>query len=70
MEQEQFLACESQSSSGSHTLSEGEDVMTTMVLDIKVSGVDGDDGRNSEDDKETPGDEDSDEDEDEKVTIF
>lgn len=65
---------DSLSSSGSNTLSEGEEM--TAVLDIKVS-ADGDDGRNSdsesmnaaeddrnaEDDKETPEDEECDEDE-------
>ncbi|XP_044188832.1 microtubule-associated serine/threonine-protein kinase 2 isoform X1 [Thunnus albacares] len=77
MEQEHFLASgsgDSLSSSGSNTLSEGEEM--TAVLDIKVS-ADGDDGRNSdsesmnaaeddrnaEDDKETPEDEECDEDE-------
>ncbi|KAM9338713.1 microtubule-associated serine/threonine-protein kinase 3 [Symphorus nematophorus] len=68
MEQERFVACESESSSGSHTLSEGEEEMNTSVLDIRVSGVDDeDDGHNSEEDKETAGDEESDEDEDEKL---
>ncbi|XP_042365404.1 microtubule-associated serine/threonine-protein kinase 3 isoform X2 [Plectropomus leopardus] len=68
---------ESESSSGSTTLSEGEEDMTPgALLDIKVS-ADGDDGRNSdfqsvnedEDDKRTPRDEGSEEegDEDEKL---
>lgn len=78
MEQEHFLASgsgESLSSSGSHTLSEGEET-TAVLLDIKVS-ADGDDchnsdcesvneaedDRNTEDDKETVEDEDCDEDE-------
>ncbi|XP_044029449.1 microtubule-associated serine/threonine-protein kinase 3 isoform X5 [Siniperca chuatsi] len=82
MEEKNVLACgssESQSSSGSNTLSEGEEI--TALLDVNVSG-DGDDGHNSdfesvneieeetntEYDKETPGDEESDEeDEDEKL---
>nr|XP_046231842.1 microtubule-associated serine/threonine-protein kinase 3 isoform X3 [Scatophagus argus] len=73
--QEDFLACGSQSSSGSHTLSEGEEEMTA----VRVSGG-GRDGHNSdlegvseveedrtaEYDKETPGDGES-EDEDEKL---
>nr|XP_033502051.1 microtubule-associated serine/threonine-protein kinase 4 isoform X5 [Epinephelus lanceolatus] len=73
-----YLACESgesESSSGSTTLSEGEEEMTpARLLDIKVSG-DGDDEHNSEcesvneveDDKDTPRDEGSEEDEDEKL---
>ncbi|XP_074473349.1 microtubule-associated serine/threonine-protein kinase 1 isoform X3 [Sebastes fasciatus] len=71
MEQEHSLTS---SSSGSNTLSLGED-MTSSVLDTRVSG-DGHDGHNSdsgsvneeevEEDKETPRDEDS-EDEDEKL---
>lgn len=84
MEQKHVLACgsgESESSSGSHTLSEGEEIKTRAMLDSKVSG-DGDDCHNSDRasvnqvegdrnaecyDKGTPGDEESEEDEDEKV---
>lgn len=85
MEQKHVLTCgsgESESSSGSHTLSEVEEEKTTAMLDIiRVSG-DGDDCHNSDCgsvnqvegdrnaecyDKETPGDEESEEDEDEKV---
>lgn len=85
MEQPRFLACvsdDSRSSSGSHTLSEGEEEVTS-VLHGKVSGDGDDDGHSSdfesvneaEDDmnaeyekkKKTAGDEESEEDEDEKV---
>lgn len=84
MEKKEFVVSESggsQSSSGSQTLSEGEEM--TAALDIKVYG-DGEDrlslhfenvnevedGRNVESDKETPGDGEEDEEEgeeDEKV---
>lgn len=84
MEKKDFVVCqsgESQSSSGSQTMSEGEEM--TAALGIKVYG-DGEDrlslhfenvdevedGRNLESDKETPGDGEEDEEEgeeDEKV---
>lgn len=82
MEKKEFVVSESgesQSSSGSQTLSEGEEM--TAALDIKVYG-DGEDrlslhfenvnevedGRNVESDKETPGDGEEEEgEEDEKV---
>ncbi|XP_032394798.1 microtubule-associated serine/threonine-protein kinase 4 isoform X5 [Etheostoma spectabile] len=74
MEQKHYLSCgNDSSSSGSNTLSEGEEMTPVPVLDRKVSG-DGDDGHNSdfesvneaEDDEETPREEES-EDEDEKL---
>lgn len=85
MEQKHVLACgsgESESSSGSHTLSEVEEEKTTAMLDIIQVSADGGDCHNSDCgsvnqvegdrnaecyDKETPGDEESEEDEDEKV---
>lgn len=64
MEQERFLACgESQSSSGSHTLSEGEEEITA-VMDVNAPG-DGEDGHNSTEVEEE--EEEESEDEDEKV---
>ncbi|XP_074546927.1 microtubule-associated serine/threonine-protein kinase 3 isoform X3 [Halichoeres trimaculatus] len=78
MEEEQRESDESLSSSGSHTLSEGED-MSADMLDIKVSAEEDDDehnsfegeedmqSRKSEYDKDTAGDGESDEDEDEKL---
>lgn len=62
-------------SSGSQTLSEGDEEKVTVLLDIKVCG-DGDNGHvsdwngsdgNTQCDKETPGGEESEDDEDEKV---
>lgn len=82
MERSHFLArgrAGSRSSSGSHTLSEGEEA-THVLVDIRVLGVgdDGDDAQNlefegvdeAEEDKETAGEEEEEEDseeEDEKV---
>lgn len=84
MEKKEFVVSESgesQSSSGSQTLSEGEEM--TAALDIKVYG-DGEDrlslhfenvnevedGRNVESDKETPGDGEEDEEEGEEDEKF
>lgn len=69
---EQFLASgnDDSESSGSQTLSEGDDEKATALMDIKVCG-DGDNGHvsdgNTQRDKETPGGEESEDDEDEKV---
>ncbi len=79
MEQQRFAvrgSSESRSSSGSHTLSEGDEEVTA-VLQIKVSCGNGDDSHSSdfesvnevEDDKKRAEDEDSEEDEDEKVKL-
>ncbi|XP_019120497.2 microtubule-associated serine/threonine-protein kinase 3 isoform X4 [Larimichthys crocea] len=67
MEQERFLACgESQSSSGSHTLSEGEEEITA-VMDVNAPG-DGEDGHNSTEVEEVEEEEEEEsEDEDEKL---
>lgn len=67
---EQFLASgnDDSESSGSQTLSEGDEEKVTVSLDIKVGG-DGDNGSdgNTQCDKEIPGGEESEDDEDEKV---